>query len=274
MKTLIFHSLETSSAKKLALDLGGEVELRKNHYRIHTKKDFDIENYRLSSDVDLNIFDNNFDYQNIRLMVSDMDSTLIKVETIDEVAKEVGLKDEISLITEEAMQGHLDFTESFKKRLSILKGINNSVFESVYKNKVELSTGAEELINFFKSNQIKTAVVSGGLKFFAEKLQSQLGIENCRAHDVEIINQSMTGNIIGNVIDAKEKAKYIGELCDQYKLKENQVIAIGDGANDIEMMKIAGQSVAYHAKPILKQYCNIHINFGSLRSLIDFFDES
>ena len=122
------------------------------------------------------------------------------------------------------MQGHLDFTESFKKRLSILKGINSSVFESVYKNKVELSNVAEELINFFNSNQIKTAVVSGGLKFFAEKLKSQLGIENCRANDVEIINQSMTGNIIGNVIDAKEKAKYIGELCDQYKLKENQVI--------------------------------------------------
>ena len=274
MKTLIFHSLETSSAKKLALDLGGEVELRKNHYRIHTKKDFDIENYRLSSDVDLNIFDNNFDYQNIRLMVSDMDSTLITVETIDEVAKEVGLKDEISLITEEAMQGHLDFTESFKKRLSILKGINNSICESVYKNKVELSSGAQELINYFKSNQIKTAVVSGGLKFFAEKLTSQLGIENCRANNVEIINQSITGNIIGNVIDAKEKAKYIGELCNQYKLKETQVIAIGDGANDIEMMKIAGLSVAYHAKPILKQYCNIHINFGSLRSLIDFFEGS
>jgi phosphoserine phosphatase len=272
MKTLIFHSLETSSAKKLALDLSGEVELRKNHYRIHTKKDFDIENYRLSSDIDLNIFDSNFDYQNIGLMVSDMDSTLITVETIDEVAKEVGLKDEISLITEEAMQGQLDFTDSFKKRLSILKGTNNSIFESVYRNKVKLSPGAEELINYFKSNQIKTAVVSGGLKFFAEKLQTQLGIENCRANDVEIINQSMTGNIIGNVIDAKEKAKYIGELCDQYKLKENQVIAIGDGANDIEMMKIAGLSVAYQAKPLLKQYCNIQINFGNLRSLIDFFD--
>jgi len=91
---------------------------------------------------------------------------------------------------------------------------------------------------------------------------------------VEIINESITGNIIGNVIDAKEKAKYIGELCDQYKLKENQVIAIGDGANDIEMMKIAGLSVAYHAKPLLKQYCNIHLNFGSLRSLIDFFEET
>ena len=174
MKTLIFHSLETSSAKKLALDLGGEVELRKNHYRIHTKKDFDIENYRLSSDVDLNIFDNNFDYQNIRLMVSDMDSTLITVETIDEVAKEVGLKDEISLITEEAMQGHLDFTESFKKRLSILKGTNNSIFESVYKNKVELSTGAEELINYFKSNQIKTQLFQEVLNFLLKNFKASL----------------------------------------------------------------------------------------------------
>ena len=122
MKTLIFHSLETSSAKKLALELSGEVELRKNHYRIHTKKDFDIENYRLSSDVDLNIFDNNFNYQNIRLMVSDMDSTLIKVETIDEVAKEVGLKDEISLITKVAMQPSINLTNSSKILLSILKG--------------------------------------------------------------------------------------------------------------------------------------------------------
>jgi len=174
MKTLIFHSLETSSAKKLALDLSGEVELRKNHYRIHTKKDFDIENYRLSSDIDLNIFDSNFDYQNIGLMVSDMDSTLITVETIDEVAKEVGLKDEISLITEEAMQGQLDFTDSFKKRLSILKGTNNSIFESVYRDKVKFSPGAEELINYFKSNQIKTAVVSEVLNFLLKNLKVSL----------------------------------------------------------------------------------------------------
>ena len=271
MKTLILHSLETLAAKQLALALNGEVEFKKSHLRIHTKKDFDIESYRLSCKLDLNIFDNNFDYQNIKLMVSDMDSTLITVETIDEVAKEVGLKDEISLITEAAMQGHLDFTESFKKRLSILKGVSNSSFESVYNKKVEFSPGAKVLIEYFKSNQIRTAVVSGGLSFFAKKLQSQLGIDNCRANNVEIINQSITGNVIGNVIDAKEKAKYIDELCDQYKLKNNQVIAIGDGANDIEMMKVAGLSVAYHAKPILKQYCDIQINYGSLASLIDFF---
>ena len=272
MKTLVLHSLETSAAKKLALELRGEIEVRKSHFRIHTKKDFDIENFRFSNNFDLNIFDNNFDYQNIKLMVSDMDSTLITVETIDEVAKEVDLKDEISLITEAAMQGHLDFTESFKKRLSILKGVSNSSFESVYNKKVEFSPGAKVLIEYFKSNQIRTAVVSGGLSFFAKKLQSQLGINNCRANNVEIINQSITGNVIGNVIDAKEKAKYIDELCDQYKLKNDQVIAIGDGANDIEMMKVAGLSVAYHAKPILKQYCDIQINYGSLASLIDFFE--
>ena len=272
MRTLIFHSLKASAAKKLALKLSGEIELRKNHYRIHTEKNFDIENFRLLNNVDLNVFDNNFDYQNIRLMVSDMDSTLISVETIDEVAKEVGLEDEISLITEEAMQGHLDFTESFIKRLQILKDTNISNFESVYCKKIKLSSGAQDLINYFKSNQIKTAVVSGGLKFFAEKLQSRLGIDNCRANDVEIINQSITGNIIGDVIDAKAKAQYIGELCDHYNLENNQVIAMGDGANDIEMMKVAGLSVAYHAKPLLKEHCNIQINLGRLDSLIDFFE--
>jgi len=255
MKTLLIHNLETATAEKIALELNGEIEYKKSHFRIHTKKSFDMKSYRLLCDFDLNIFDNNFDYQNIRLMVSDMDSTLITVETIDEVAKEVGLTGEISSITERAMQGDLDFTESFVKRVSLLEGISSS-----------------NLINHFKSNQVKTAMVSGGLNFFAKKLQAELEIEKYRANNVEIINGLMTGNVLGKVVDAKEKAAYIKELCEEFNLKNDQVVAIGDGANDIEMMKVAGMSVAYHAKPLLKEYCNIQINFGGLDSLIHFFE--
>ncbi len=273
-KTLIFHSNEQKIAEELALKLNGEVEIKKNHLRIHTTRNFDINNLRVGHNVDLNIFNYNFDYNEIRLMVSDMDSTLISIETIDEVAREVGLSQEISLITEKAMQGHLDFSESFKKRLSILKGVRTESFNEVYENKLKLNIGASELINFFKSTNIKTALVSGGINYFAEKVKDQLGIDTYRANDVEINNETLTGKVVGNVVDAKAKAKYIEELCELYELKPNQVIAIGDGANDLEMMKLAGLSVAFRGKPILKKNCDIQINYGGLNSLIDFFDQS
>ena len=272
--TLIVHSNKQKIAEKLALILDGEIETKKNHLRIHITRNFDIHYLRASFNVDLNIFNNDFDYRQIKLMVSDMDSTLISIETIDEVAREVGLSQEISLITEKAMQGHLDFSESFKKRLSILKGVRTESFNEVYENKLKLNIGASELINFFKSTNIKTALVSGGINYFAEKVKDQLGIDTYRANDVEINNETLTGKVFGNIVDAKAKAKYIEELCVLYELKPNQVIAIGDGANDLEMMKLAGLSVAFHGKPILKKNCDIQINYGGLNSLIDFFDQS
>ena len=272
--TLIVHSNKQKIAEKLALILDGEIETKKNHLRIHITRNFDIHYLRASFNVDLNIFNNNFDYRQIKLMVSDMDSTLISIETIDEVAREVGLSQEISLITEKAMQGHLDFSESFKKRLSILKGVRTESFNAVYENKLKLNSGASELVNFFKSTNVKTALVSGGINYFAEKVKDQLGIDTYRANDVEINNETLTGKVFGNIVDAKAKAKYIEELCVLYELKPNQVIAIGDGANDLEMMKLAGLSVAFHGKPILKKNCDIQINYGGLNSLIDFFDQS
>ena len=274
IQTLIVHDHNIETAKKLALNLNGELEARKSHFRVHTKSKFEIENLRSNHRVDLNIFDQGFDYDNIKLMVSDMDSTLISIETIDEVARQVGLSNEVSCITEEAMQGQLDFSESFKKRLSILKGVGTESFNEVYKNNMELNPGASELVKFFKSIKIKTALVSGGINFFAEKVTDVLGIDTYRANDVEIKNEALTGKVLGAVVDAKAKANYIEELCKHYRLSPKQVIAIGDGANDLEMMKVAGLSVAYHGKPILKKSCNIQINFGGLESLIDFFDKS
>jgi len=273
-RTLIVHSNELKAAEKLTLKLHGEIETKKNHFRIHTKTNFEIDKLRTLNSVDLNIYDPSFDYNKIKLMVSDMDSTLISIETIDEVAREVGLSNEVSLITEEAMQGHLDFSESFKKRLSILKGVSTESFEAVYNNKMNLNPGASELINFFNSNHIKSALVSGGISYFAEKVKNQLEIDAFKANEVEIIDGSITGKVLGNVVDAKAKANYIYELCDFFELDPNQVIAIGDGANDIEMMKIAGLSVAYRGKPILRKNCDIQINHSGLDCLIDFFEDS
>ena len=231
IQTLIVHDHNIETAKKLALNLNGELEARKSHFRVHTKSKFEIENLRSHHSVDLNIFDQGFDYDNIKLMVSDMDSTLISIETIDEVARQVGLSTEVSFITEEAMQGQLDFSESFKKRLSILKGVGTESFNDVYKNKMELNPGASELVKFLKSIKIKTALVSGGINFFAEKVTDVLGIDTYRANDVEIKNEALTGKVLGKVVDAKAKANYIEELCNYYRLSPKQVIAIGDGAN-------------------------------------------
>jgi phosphoserine phosphatase len=267
------HSSNIKSAKKLALSLKGEIESKKNHYRIHTKMNFVIDGIRASSQEDLNTFDYDFDYKNIKLMVSDMDSTLISIETIDEVAKTVGLSEEVSSITEEAMQGQLDFSESFKKRLLILKGVCTSSFDEVFINQMKLNSGVKELIGYFNSNDIKTALVSGGITYFAEKLKNQLKMDTFKANEVEFSNQRITGKVIGNVVDANEKANYILELCNHYNINTEQVVAIGDGANDVEMMKKAGLSVAYRGKPILKKNCAVQINYRGLDCLIDFFED-
>ena len=140
-KTLIIHSNKQKIAEKLALILKGEIEIKRNHFRIHTRRDFDINYLRVTHNVDLNIFNHDFDYRQIKLMVSDMDSTLISIETIDEVAREVGLYNEISFITDEAMLGNLDFEESFKKRLSILKGVKTESFDEVFNEKIKLNQG-------------------------------------------------------------------------------------------------------------------------------------
>jgi len=273
METLIIHTQDLIIAEKLTRTLKGDLEKRKNHFRIHTNFNFTIEKLRLENIVDINLYYKKFNFSNIKLVVSDMDSTLITIETIDEIAKESEMYNEVALITEQAMQGNLDFTESFKKRVSILKGVNSSVLESVYNNSLKLSPGAKELFNFFKSISVKSAIISGGLSYFAERLHKDLGVDTFRANNVEVTNNSLTGAVVGKVIDANEKANYINELCALHQLKREQVIAIGDGANDLEMMKIAGVSVAYHAKPLLQKNCDVIINYGGLDSVIDFFEE-
>jgi len=273
METLIIHTQDLIIAEKLTRSLKGNLERRKNHFRIHTNFNFTIEKLRLENTVDINLYNKKFNFSDIKLVVSDMDSTLITIETIDEIAKESGISKEVALITEQAMQGKLDFTESFKKRVSILKGVNTSTFESVYNNSLKLSPGAKELINFFKSISVKSAIISGGLSYFADRLHKNLGVDTFRANNVEVTNRTLTGVVLGKVIDANEKANYINELCRLYQLKRTQVIAIGDGANDLEMMKIAGVSVAYHAKPLLQKNCDVIINYSGLNSVIDFFEE-
>ena len=168
MKTIIVHSQDLSLAQSLTTSLKGDLEQRKRHFRIHTSYNFNLDHLRELNKVDLNLVSETFNFSEVRLMVSDMDSTLVTIETIDEIAKAAGMSNEVAEITEQAMQGNLDFTESFKKRVSILSGVNISLFETVYDNHLQLSPGVPGLIKSFKSLGIKSAIVSGGLVYFAE----------------------------------------------------------------------------------------------------------
>ena len=271
MNTVILHSHDLAIAQKLAAQLKGDLDNRQSHFRIHTKLFPDLEQLRDLYRVDINLLSETFNYSEAALLVSDMDSTLITIESIDEIAKIAGIANKVASITEQAMQGKLDFTSSFKARVSMLKGTKSETLERVYNEHLRLSEGAEELIKFVKTINLKTAVISGGLSYFAKRLQDQLGLDNYRANNVEVADDCLTGNVIGKVIDAHEKAQYIHDLCAQYGFQENQVIAIGDGANDLEMMKIAGLSVAYHAKPLLQKNCDVVIKYGGLDTIIDFF---
>ena len=272
MQTIIIHTQDLSLAQKISNSLDGVLNKKKNHYRVSTHNSINLTQLRDLKKIDINLVSPKFNYSNVKLLVSDMDSTLITIETIDEIARLRGKSNEVTSITEDAMQGRLDFEESFKKRVSILKGTNISTFKTVYDSHLTLSQGAHEMIDFFKSINVKSAVVSGGLNYFAERLHKELKIDTFRANNVEIINQGLSGKVLGNVIDAKEKAHYINELCSLYQIETDQVIAIGDGANDIEMMKVSGMSVAYKGKPLLQKNCDVVLNYSGLDAVIDFFD--
>ena len=272
MNTFILHSKDLTLAQRLTNELQGELEERKNHFRIHTNLSADLEQLRELYEVDINLLSKTFDYSQVALLVSDMDSTLITNETINDIASP-DIASKVSSITEQAMDGNLDFTSSFKSKISLLKGTKSETLEQVYNEQLNLSKGAQELTNFFKLIDVKMAVISGGLSYFAERLKDQLGFDTYRASNIEIVDNCLTGNIIGKVIDADAKAQYIHELCAQYGFEKNQVVAVGDGANDLEMMKIAGLSVAYHAKPLLQKNCDVVIKYGGLDTIIDFFEK-
>jgi len=187
-----------------------------------------------------------------RLVVFDMDSTLIEAEVIDELAKEAGKGPEVSAITEQAMRGEINFKESFRKRVALLKGLDESVLEQVAK-RLTLTEGAEKLIGTLRALGYKTAVLSGGFSYFANRLQQTLGIDYVYANDLEIKEGVVTGQVAGDIVDGEKKASLLREIARQENIKLEQVIAVGDGANDLPMLSIAGLGIAFRAKPVVRE---------------------
>lgn len=202
--------------------------------------------------IDISFQVDNVYRRNRRLVAFDMDSTLIQVEVIDELAKAAGVGEKVSAITERAMQGEIDFKESFRQRLALLEGLDESVLAGIAA-KLPLTQGAEHLISTLKKIGYKTAIISGGFQYFGNHLKEKLGIDYVFANQLEIINGKVTGKISGTVVDAQRKAEILRDIAQKEDISLEQVIAVGDGANDLPMLSIAGLGIAFHAKPIVKK---------------------
>ena len=181
-----------------------------------------------------------------------MDSTLIETEVIDELAHAAGVGEQVAEITERAMQGELDFTESFQQRVALLKGLSGDVLQGIAE-RLPVTEGAERLISNLKALGYKTAILSGGFNYFGHYLQQKLGIDYVFANELEMEGNVVTGRVTGRVVDGQRKAELLRELAEREGIRLEQTIAVGDGANDLPMLSIAGLGIAFRAKPLVRE---------------------
>ncbi|MQP53492.1 MULTISPECIES: phosphoserine phosphatase SerB [unclassified Flavobacterium] len=220
---------------------------------IKDKSEFTEKFMQISRDLDVDIAfqEDNIYRRNRRLVCFDMDSTLIQTEVIDELAELAGVGEQVRAITESAMLGEIDFNESFKQRMQLLKGLKEDVLEEVALN-LPITKGARRLIDTLKAYGFKTAILSGGFTYFGNYLQKELGIDYVFANQLEIKDGALTGGYIGEIVDGNKKAELLKELAKKEGIHISQTIAIGDGANDLPMLNLAGLGIAFHAKPKVK----------------------
>jgi len=209
-----------------------------------------------------------------KLIAFDMDSTLINIECIDEIADAAGRKAEVSAITEAAMRGEItDFKDSLRKRVALLKGVPQEALDDVFTKRLRLNPGAKELVDTCKQHGMKVLLVSGGFTFFADRVGHMLNIDFTRSNVLEIADGHLTGRLVdqpwGDICDGAEKRKKLLETCAELGISPKQSIAMGDGANDLLMMGVAGLSVAYHAKPKVREQAMVSIQEGGLDRLLE-----
>ena len=207
----------------------------------------------------------------MRLLAIDMDSTLITIECIDEVADLAGVKSEVSAITAAAMSGDLDYAQSLQRRVRLLRGLDQSALARVYDERLQLSPGAEMLFAAVRRAGVKTLLVSGGFSFFTERLKTRLGLDYSISNVLEIEDGRLSGRVIGDIVDAEGKAAKLRALRDEFGMARAAIVAIGDGANDVAMMAEAGVSIAYRAKPVVRLKADYALDHAGLDGVLNLF---
>jgi phosphoserine phosphatase len=244
--------------------------LRIEHADPAQRPDLDV--YCSTHELDYAFVDAGRRLTDFRLVAMDMDSTLITIECIDEIADFCGLKTEVAAITEASMRGEIkDFNESLTRRVALLKGLDAGALEKVYEERLQLSPGAEKMLAGAKAAGMKTLLVSGGFTFFTEKLQARLGLDFARANTLEIVDGKLTGRVLGDIVNADVKARTLREACDKLGIEPVRAIAMGDGSNDLKMMAAAGLSVAFRAKPVVREAASVAFNHVGLDGLLRLF---
>jgi len=204
-----------------------------------------------------------------KLVAMDMDSTLITIECIDEIADMQGLKPQVAAITEAAMRGELDFSESLNRRVALLEGLDAGALQRVYDERLRISMGGEAMLEAVRAAGLKTLLVSGGFTFFTERLQQRLALDVTHANVLEVVDGKLSGRVLGGVVDAEEKKRTVERVCADLGIAPSQAIVMGDGANDLKMMGIAGLSVAFRAKPVVREQADVALNFSGLDGLLN-----
>ena len=207
--------------------------------------------------------------KDFKLVAMDMDSTLITIECIDEIADMQGLKPQVSEITEAAMRGEIEFNESLTRRVALLKGLDAGALQRVYDERLKLSLGAEKMLQAIQVAGLKTLLVSGGFTFFTDRMKSRLNLDYAHSNELEIVDGKLTGKVVGGIVNADEKRLTVERVCAELGVSTSQAIVMGDGANDLKMMGVGGLSVAFRAKPVVRAQASVALNFVGLDGILN-----
>lgn len=259
------------AGEQIARATGGELESKQGFYRITGARQTDLtwrEKLRAQFKCDINVLPEDFDPCQARLLVTDMDSTLINIECIDEIADFAGVKPQVAAITEAAMRGELDFAGSLTRRVALLAGLPQDVLARVYTERLRPNPGAAALIAGLKRHGMRVALVSGGFTFFTERLKNRLGLDYTLANVLETDGSHLTGRVVGDIVGAAEKAAFLLRLCAELDIRPDQAVAMGDGANDLKMLGVAGLGIAYRAKPKVQAQADCALNHCGLDGVL------
>jgi phosphoserine phosphatase len=267
--------IETSDLKRLAkLSGANAIEQRDaGAFRLRGgRQALGVEEFCAERELDFAYVPTSRRLADFRLLVMDMDSTLITIETVDELADLVGLKKEVAAITEQAMRGEIEYNQSLERRVALLAGLEERALQRVYDERLKLTPGAQTLLRRTQALGLKTLLVSGGFTYITDRLKTRLKLDHCHSNILEVADGKLTGKVLGAIVNADGKRDALVKVRDELGITRERIIGIGDGANDLKFMAECGVSVAYHAKPVVRQHSTHAISYVHLDGVLHLFN--